>query len=141
MESRGTAVRRPAVASAALLLVGVGVTVWLLWPAGSFTLRGAMVLGDNATASTSEGECVGYAGFDDVAAGASVVVSDAGGAVVAAGQLEPAVSYVDGVCTFPFAVADVPAGSNFYRVEVSHRGSVVFGADEAGRGEVRVSLG
>jgi hypothetical protein len=67
-------------------------------------------------------------------------VYGAGGDVVATGALgkSKAVSYS---CVFEIAVDDVPKGEKFYKVEVSHRGTLQLSAKEAESGELAASLG
>ncbi|OZF40834.1 hypothetical protein CH296_00290 [Rhodococcus sp. 14-2496-1d] len=82
--------------------------------------------------STVSGGCEGKGGYDDLAEGASVTVSDASGTTVATGNINDS-TYIDGACLLSFAF-DVPAGSDFYKVEVSHRGEVTYPADQARSG-------
>jgi hypothetical protein len=75
--------------------------------------------------------CAGKDGYDDIAEGAQVVVTDRSGEVVAIGALESGrmrVAYVPEIydCVFHFVVTDVPTGRNFYGVEVGHRGSLKY---------------
>ena len=78
------------------------------------------------------------AGYSDVNEGASVTIYDAAGAVVGTSRLGPGLTtlHIDAggdaykaQCTFPFS-AEVPA-SDFFQVEVSHRGKVTVTAEEA----------
>lgn len=79
--------------------------------------------------------CAGSGGYDDLAEGAQVTVSDAAGKTIALGELGPgkvvSAGDVVGGCQFRFTVKDVPAGQKFYGVEVSHRGVVRYTADDA----------
>ena len=90
--------------------------------------------------------CAGEGGYDDIAVGAPVKVTDADGSIVGRGELD--VSLLAGFseagtptsCELKFTVSGVPAGKGFYSVEVSHRGAVTF--DEADLAEpVKLSLG
>lgn len=92
-------------------------------------------------------QCFGRGGYDDISAGTSVTVYDATGTIVGTGALDVGslvvrkdADYEDwftGVCEFAFAVSVPP--SDFYQVEVSHRGrSTVQLADV---GSVALSIG
>lgn len=96
--------------------------------------------GDNVPAGDTSEECTGYSGYEDIAEGASVTVYDSAGKVVATGAL--GVGKPDSAaCVFPVRVPDVPGGSKFYRVEVSHRGQITVTAAEAKAGKFAASLG
>lgn len=135
-------------AAAAGLVVGAGAVgvVWGLSGGGSdkaagFTLKGTMTLtGDNVPSGETSEACTGYSGYDDIAEGASVTVYDSKGNVVATGALGAGVPS-DAACLFPVRVPDVPAGSKFYQVEVSHRGKVTVSQAEAKAGKFAASLG
>ena len=125
-----------------LLPLGAGFAVGLLvmgvlWAstagvfgAGSFTLHGQMTLmpssGYGSYSSSAyylgqDGSCSGEGGYSDIGAGTAVNVYDQSGAVVAIGRLSAGNGSYSSGCTFSFAVPDVPSGSKFYQVEVSHR--------------------
>lgn len=107
----------------------------------SFTLTGAMTLtGDNVPLGDTSEDCTGYSGYEDIAAGASVTVYDSAGKVVATGALGTG-KPKSAACVFPVRVPEVPGGSKFYRVEVSHRGQITVTAAEAKAGEFAASLG
>jgi hypothetical protein len=46
-----------------------------------------------------------------------------------------------GSCVFDVAVPEVPKGEKFYKVEVSHRGTLQLTAKEAENGGLAASLG
>ncbi len=71
------------------------------------------------------GECQGERGYDDLAPGADVVVSDETGLIIASGRLEDGVVLISGDCRLPFFVADVPR-ANFYTIEISSRDGVTY---------------
>jgi hypothetical protein len=73
--------------------------------------------------------CEGRRGYDDLKIGAPVVVTDAAGKTVGIGQIDTA-KEIGGQCVLSFRIADVPKGSDFYGVAVSHRGTVQYSADE-----------
>lgn len=75
-----------------------------------------------------EAPCSGRDGYDDLTAGAQVVVSDAEGTIIGSDHLEPGVrvEIEDSVfCQFTFSVKVSP-GENFYTVEVSDRGELTY---------------
>jgi hypothetical protein len=99
---------------------------------------------------TIEGDsCYSGFGFDDVNSGASVTVYDATGAIIATTQLGSGVGkYIDNdkgkdydiyiaECRFPFTV-NVPE-SDFYQVEVTHRGKQTVARSDAGSISLRLS--
>lgn len=78
--------------------------------------------------SDKPNSCWGYNGYEDIHEGTPVVVTDAAGTTVAIGKLGPGVpkgtaDKADS-CTFSWEVLNVPVGSDFYGVEVSHRGRI-----------------
>lgn len=107
----------------------------------TFTLEGTFTLTDDVS-SDGDGGCAGRydSGYDDIREGTNVTVYGAGGDVVATGALGKSkkVSYS---CVFEIAVDDVPKGEKFYKVEVSHRGTLQLSAEEAENGELAASLG
>lgn len=78
--------------------------------------------------------CWGRNGYDDIRQGAQVVITDSTGATVGVGQLsagEPSVvSDRATKCVLRWQVPDIPDGSDFYAVEVSHRGKVQYSRAE-----------
>ncbi|MEU1558836.1 hypothetical protein ABZ517_39905 [Streptomyces scabiei] len=105
----------------------------------TFTLTGSFELTEGAVGD-GLGGCEGSGGYDDISEGTAVTVYDAAGTVVATGQLgDSALS--SGTCTFDVAVEGVPRGEDFYKVEISHRGTVQLSADEAEAGQFGASLG
>lgn len=107
----------------------------------AFTLEGTFTLTEDAT-STGDDDCsASYdSGYDDIAEGTSVTVYGASGDVVATGELGDS-TYGGYTCEFDIAVPDVPKGEKFYKVEVSHRGTLQLSAEEAENGELAASLG
>lgn len=105
----------------------------------TFTLTGTFELTEGA-AGDGLGGCEGSGGYDDITEGTAVTVYDAAGTVVATGQLGDS-TLSSGTCTFEVAVEDVPRGQDFYKVEISHRGTVQLSGDEAEAGQFGASLG
>lgn len=139
----------PLVAGVIGLVLGAGVVggAWAITAAGpgapeTFTLEGSFELTDEVSGDGA-GCKGGYdSGYDDIAEGTSVTVYGAGGEVVATGALGDSELGEDGTtCTFAVSVDDVPKGEKFYKVEVSHRGTVQLTAEEAENGGLAVSLG
>lgn len=106
----------------------------------AFELKGEISLMKGATGAADRGECEGYRGYDDIAEGAQVTVYNASGKAVALGTLKNS-DYSGGVCSFSFAVPEVPAGEAIYQVEVTHRGKVSFSDEAARKGAVALTLG
>lgn len=113
-------------------------------PASSFAVYGSLEMSIADTTYDSTGRtCAGDGGYDDIRAGAQVVVTDADGGTVALGELSQ--GRMDGsapyaTCQWRFTVADVPAGAGFYGVEVTHRGEMTFTEQEL-RSPISLSLG
>lgn len=107
----------------------------------TFTLEGTFTLTEDVS-SDGDGGCAGRydSGYDDIREGTNVTVYGAGGDVVATGALGESKKAAYS-CIFDIAVPDVPKGEKFYKVEVSHRGTVQLSAEEAENGELAASLG
>ncbi|MFG2540636.1 hypothetical protein ACGFU4_35900 [Streptomyces sp. NPDC048511] len=110
-------------------------------PDGTFDLTGEFTLTEGVI-SDSIGGCEGDGGYGDIGIGTSVTVYDAAGSVIATSALF--ISTYDeaaGSCTYDVSVEDVPAGEDFYQVEISHRGKIQLSAEEAQSGAFAGSLG
>lgn len=105
----------------------------------TFTLKGEFTLLEDAVDRTNG--CAGTGGYDDIAEGTSVTVYGAKGDVIATGNLGNSKSITYGTCTYKVAVDGVPTGEKFYKVEVSHRGTLQLSAKEAENGGFAGSLG
>ncbi|MFF4791860.1 hypothetical protein ACFY2M_19325 [Streptomyces sp. NPDC001276] len=105
----------------------------------TFTLKGAFALKEGATDNASG--CEGTGGYKDISEGTAVTVYGAAGDVIATGQLGNSESPSWRTCIFDVSVPDVPKGEKFYKVEVSHRGTVQLTAKEAEAGGFAASLG
>lgn len=121
----------------AVMVIGV---LGLSACSSSFDAEGTITLGPDGVTQSSlaGGECDGSSGYDDITPGAQVILS-ADGKTVGKGELEEA-KYDDGYCVFPFEVTGVAGGSDFYSVEISHRGEMEYTQDELEEG-VSLSLG
>ncbi|MCP2327604.1 hypothetical protein HDA40_006111 [Hamadaea flava] len=94
----------------------------------AFMLAGTMVLSPSEFGWTRDPwNCWGRGGYDDIREGTQVVVTDADGKTVAVGQLGKGEPKAESTrCEFVFLIAAVPEGSQFYAVEVAHRGKVQY---------------
>lgn len=126
---------------AAGVLAALLVAAWLLLAGRSIDVRGDVTVNDPGGIRVAGNACESD-GYADVRAGTQVVVTDAAGDVVAMATLGPGSNAArpgGGWCTFPFT-ADVPAGSDFYGVEVASRGVVRLTADQLAAG-VHLTIG
>lgn len=88
---------------------------------------------------SSYGVCTLSGGYDDITAGTTVTVRDSSGTIAGVGALGNGAGSSYG-CAFSFTVDDVPV-SDFYTVEVGHRGEVTFTDAAVRDGDLRLSLG
>ncbi|MGW5609373.1 hypothetical protein ACWEWI_25360 [Streptomyces sp. NPDC003753] len=108
---------------------------------GTFTLKGSFELTDSVVPD-GNGGCAGHDGYDDIRDGTAVTVYNAAGSVIGTGALDTSKYDEDTYkCSFDVAVPDVPKGEKFYKVEVSHRGTLQLTAEEAENGQFGGSLG
>ena len=101
-----------------------------------FTLAGTVQLteGNVKTAALPTGfECAGAKEFGDVAPNAPITVENETGTLLAKGVINNSNTDGDG-CVMHFEVANVPAGSTFYRVNVGQEHQMSFTEDEARAG-------
>lgn len=130
-------VKRLFVAGAALAaLAGCSHTAKPIDIHGTLTLRSGSQVVDAM-------ECTGSDGYDDIAKGAQVTITDAAGKTIAVGKLgrgqRVAGAQYFGDCQFPFSIK-APGGESFYGVEVSHRGVTRYSAADAGHA-ITLTLG
>ncbi len=105
----------------------------------TMTVRGTLQLGLGHFSWESIGSigqpgpsCSGDGGFNDIAVGTPVSITDAAGDVVALGKLDGSnpmdfsAANTPTACELGFSIAGVPAGKGFYGIEVSGRGAVKF---------------
>lgn len=107
----------------------------------TFMLRGDLTLRSESIIDNGN-VCGGTGGYSDIRPGASVTVYDADGRIIGSGHISnstTAGSPQQPDCQLSFAV-EVPAGLDFYSVEVGRRGRVTFPADRAEQG-VQLTLG
>lgn len=88
--------------------------------------------------------CQGAGGYNDIAAGAQVVIYNAAGTQLAIGALGSGSTVSHGpdtlaTCRFRFSVPSVPSGVGPYSVEISHRGKIAF--TEADARSIKLSIG
>lgn len=135
--------RFPQWAIALAIVAGVGILIGALLfilRDRTFTMTGLLSLSSSDARSTGSPDgCAGDGGYDDIRGGALVTVQDSSGKIVGTGALDS--GYDSGIiCVFSFRVADVPDDSDFYSVEVSHRGGLTYTNAEA-REMLSFSLG
>jgi hypothetical protein len=120
-----------ALAAVAVLAGGAGAAYYLSGDE-HIDVRGRFVLADrDGFTAVDGGHCAGNGGYSDISTGTQIVVTDDAGRTVAVGKLGEG-NWINSYCELPFAV-DVPAGSGFYGIEVSHRGRVQYSADQLSR--------
>lgn len=91
----------------------------------AFDVTGTLLLSNGSFNHTGP-VCQGKGGYDDIQAGADVVIRNGSGDKIALGSLEPG-DYSTHGCEFAFVVEDVPrAEQDIYSVEVTHRGEINF---------------
>jgi hypothetical protein len=130
-----------------LLLAAGGVIAYLaLRPAAAsstastMAVTGTVDVNDGADGRHYGQPCTTVGGYQDIAEGAAVVVSDSAGKTVALGRLGPGKGVLgNNDCGFSFTV-NVPAGLGFYGIEVSHRGRIQYTEADLAR-PVQLSLG
>lgn len=138
----GTQLARRVLLVAVIVLLTVVGTVTLSSADTTVAGRMTVVTSTNALSASSYsngGSCVTYGGYDDIAEGTAVTVRDSTGAIVGVGSLGAGQGSAYG-CSFPFTVTDVP-DSDFYTVEISHRGAMTFTAEDIRTSELQLSLG
>ncbi|KAA1031813.1 hypothetical protein FVA95_08600 [Pseudonocardia sp. EV170527-09] len=140
----GSRTSRRVLTAAAVAVVLALATGLLLALAGTSTrsITGAMTVMNGTSSlysSSSYGSCHLSSGYDDIVAGTAVTVRDSAGRIAGVGALDSGTGSSYG-CTFSFVVDDVPA-SDFYTVEVGHRGEVTFTDAAVRNGDIQLSLG
>jgi hypothetical protein len=87
---------------------------------GTFTVIDANAYGDRRHCGFAYGH-----GLDDLGPGTQVTVTNQAGTIIGIGELDDGYLRESVVCVFRFKVSNLPR-SDFYSVEVSHRGEVRF---------------
>lgn len=89
-------------------------------------------------------ECVAEDGYDDIAQGAQVTVTDQDGRVLAVSELDAGAmpGGDSGRCLFTFTVSPVPSGQRLYGIHVGndHRGVMRYTADQLSH-QVALTIG
>lgn len=140
-----------------VLLAGGGAAAWAMTrdtaPAAvpMLTITGELDMPDGGGGTVSNLPCQMAAGYNDIQTGAQITVTDEAGKVIGLGQLgaglTKVINNVDGTgltswrCEFRFSVPNIPAGHQFFGLEVTHRGVVRFTADQIESGKVKLTLG
>lgn len=102
----------------------------------TFTMTGMLTM---SSPKTVQNNCTGVGGYDDIAPGAAITVTDDKGAIVAVGRLGRGLVH-NYNCEYEFEVPAVPGFRDFYGVEVTHRGIVTYPESQA-RVDVQLTLG
>lgn len=99
----------------------------------TFDVEGTMTLTTSRGVIAAGGGCAGSNGYEDMQAGANVVIFDSTGEKVGIGELEPGRSGSEPTvqCIFDFTVNDIPIKGDIYSVEVANRGEITFKRSEA----------
>lgn len=102
---------------------------------GSVTVPSSHLGGDGET-------CLADDGYDDIAAGAQVVVKNADQKTVGVGDLRAGYTVGGVSCTFPFRLAVTPDGSRYYALAVgnNNRGDMQYTKEQLGR-RIDLSIG
>lgn len=92
----------------------------------TFTITGTVTLtyGDFINTGST---CYGKGGYDDMRPGAPVVITDATQKIVAVGTIDSGTETVT-ECHLKFTIEDVPRGSDFYGIQITHRGRLQYAA-------------
>lgn len=109
-----------------LAAAAIGV-VFVVQAAGKMTVHGSMTIRDVssiAVNSDNGSTCVGKNGYDDLAGGGPVSITDAGTATVGLGQLETGQYDSAHGCILQWTVTGVPTGKGFYGITVGHRAAI-----------------
>jgi hypothetical protein len=109
----------------------------------NYSVRGSLNLIDSRIGGTPN-NCYGTGGYDDIQAGMSVTVRDGNGNILATGKtgsgFQPGNSEYSIVqCIFEFQIDNVPK-SDFYSIEVQHRGELNFSFEELQKKNWEVSF-
>lgn len=132
----GRTVRRRIILVIVLVIVAAGViaAAQSLSDARKVDVAGVFMLNDSDSALQN---CEGQGGYSDIFPGTSVTIRDEQGKIVGSTSLGRGESFGD-YCLYTIAPTQV-SSSNFYTVEVSHRGQVTLEKDELG--SMSLSLG
>ena len=125
-----------AVIVTAVVVIALVVVLGRTSQGGSIQVAGSLVMTDASNTNTSPCDLSGT-GYDDIAAGTEVEITDDAGKTLTLTSLESGTAGVSD-CTFPFT-ASVPAGKKYYKISVSHRGFVTF--PEADMSSPELTLG
>ncbi|GAY07504.1 hypothetical protein TOK_3524 [Pseudonocardia sp. N23] len=127
------------VTAGAVLVAAVVVGIVALVTPSTTTLTGSLTV----SSGCATGAGLGERGYADIYRGAAVTVYDNRGAVVGIGELESGTfdSAMFG-CRYKFSVAEVPAGGDFYQVQIGReaRGKRTLQGEELER-PLELSLG
>ena len=89
--------------------------------------------------SVGQGSCTGTGGYDDIHAGTQVTIRDQSGKLLATGLLDGGTPQGLEACVFTFTIDHLPS-SDFYQVEVSHRGEISYSRSDLEHADWHVDL-
>lgn len=115
-------------AAAALTVIAAATWHLLLRSDDPHTITGTVSIVDLDANYSAGGTCSGKGGYSDLRIGAQVTVRNQDQRTVATGRVSSSASH-DLLCELAFTVDGVPR-SDFYEVEVSHRGGLTYSHDE-----------
>jgi len=128
--------RRRGLSSVAVAVIGIMVlgavgVIYYRHAHATFKVTGTMTIGGiqgTDILTGLAGSCEGTGGYDDLAPGAQVVLTDASNRTLAIGSVGYGTGSVlgDKTCTLPFEVDKVPAGKKFYGLQIGHRSAVQY---------------
>jgi hypothetical protein len=122
-----------------LLGVVILIVILLVNSNKTFTFKGELTL--YASGNTTVGSCNGTGGYSDLRQGASVTIYNSAGSIIGSGLLPEGQATGIGNCVWDFQIESIPAGSDFYQVEVTHRGRLTVSSQEATSGNFAASIG
>ena len=126
-----------------ILAIVVPVAVWAARSSGpkEFTITGTIDVHDSVKSSARLGfACEGSGGFSNIGPASPVLVKDETGTVIAVGEMTGSRSISSKLCELSFTADDVPAGRNYYLVEIARRGELTYTEEEA-REPLSLSIG
>lgn len=120
----------------------VGITLWVALPRSLpslvvaapksptvMTVFGELVLVDRNGGFTYNKACTGSGQYSDIHSGTTVTVS-AGGRVLVTGRVNGGVGLQGDLCTFSWAVVEVPRGHGRYAIAIPDRGEIQVDEEE-----------
>lgn len=101
--------------------------------APTLTIHGILTLTTGQFMWNDTALCWGDGGYDDIAIGSPITITDETGTVIGIGHIDTSQASefapdftMPGRCTFGIMAKNIPANHDFYGVEVAHRGAVKY---------------